>query len=49
MARSINLSVGVVDAGLGSGFGVNVNSTDEEIDAAARQFEEAYRKVKGES
>lgn len=49
MARSINLSVGVVDAGLGSGFGVNVNSTDEEIEASARQFEEAYRKVKSES
>lgn len=47
MARSINLSVGVVDAGLGSGFGVNVNSTDEEIEAVARQFEEAYRKAKG--
>jgi len=48
MARTIALSVGVVDAGLGSGFGVNVDSTDEEIEAVAKQFEQAYRKVRGE-
>ena len=48
MARTIALSVGVVDAGLGAGFGVNVLSSDEEIEAKARQFEEAYRKVKSE-
>ncbi len=48
MARSICLSVGVVDAGLGAGFGVNVDSTDDEIEAVAKQFEQAYRKVRGE-
>ena len=38
MARTIALSVGVVDAGLGAGFGVNVLSSDEEIEAKARQL-----------
>ena len=36
--RTINLSVGVVDAGLGSGFGININSTDEEIDRVVAEF-----------
>jgi len=36
--RSINLSVGVVDAGLGAGFGININSGDEEIEQVAAQF-----------
>ncbi|MHC4535376.1 MAG: DegT/DnrJ/EryC1/StrS family aminotransferase, partial [Planctomycetota bacterium] len=31
--RAINISIGVVDAGLGAGFGINLNSTDEEIAA----------------
>jgi hypothetical protein len=33
--------VGVVDAGLGAAFGINVRSTDEEIDEAARTFRRA--------
>lgn len=41
LARSINLSIGVVDAGLGSAFGININSTDQEIKTAARRFREA--------
>jgi len=41
LGRAINLSVGVVDAGLGSAFGINVLSTDDEIDEAARTFREA--------
>jgi dTDP-4-amino-4,6-dideoxygalactose transaminase len=41
LSRSINLSVGVVDAGLGSAFGIHVRSTDEEIEAAARRFRAA--------
>ena len=36
LSRTINLSVGVVDGGLGSAFGININSTDEEIEQAAR-------------
>jgi dTDP-4-amino-4,6-dideoxygalactose transaminase len=38
LGRSIALSVGVVDPGLGAGFGINVLSSDEEITRAAEQF-----------
>ncbi len=41
LSRAINLSVGVVDGGLGAAFGVNINSTDAEIAAAAKQFRAA--------
>ena len=43
LARSIALSVGVVDAGLGAGFGINVLSGDEELRAAADRFIRAAR------
>jgi dTDP-4-amino-4,6-dideoxygalactose transaminase len=33
--RAVNISVGVVDKGLGSAYGINIHSTDEEIDAVA--------------
>jgi len=38
LERAINISVGVVDAGLGSAFGINLNSTDEEVDRQAELF-----------
>ena len=38
LSRAINLSVGVVDAGLGAAFGINVLSTDEDIEQAAQVF-----------
>lgn len=41
LSRAINLSVGVVDAGLGAAFGININSSDAEIAQAARQFRTA--------
>ncbi len=41
LARAVNLSVGVVDAGLGAGFGINIDSTDEEIGRAAEAFRRA--------
>jgi len=41
LSRSLNISVGVVDGGLGSGWGININSNDEEIEFAAKQFIEA--------
>lgn len=44
LSRSINLSVGVVDGGLGSAYGININSTDEEIDTVAKQFRDACNK-----
>jgi len=43
LARSIALSVGVVDPGLGAGFGINVLSNDEELRAAADRFVRAAR------
>jgi 8-amino-3,8-dideoxy-alpha-D-manno-octulosonate transaminase len=41
LSRAINLSVGVVDAGLGSAFGINIHSTDEDIEQTAKQFRNA--------
>lgn len=38
LSRAMNISVGVVDGGLGSGWGININSTDAEIESAAKQF-----------
>ena len=39
--RAINISIGVSDAGLGAGFGINILSTDDEIDRKI----EAFRKT----
>jgi len=44
LLRSINLSIGVVDAGLGSAFGINIHSTEEEIERVADRFLEACRR-----
>jgi len=41
LSRAVNLSIGVVDAGLGSAAGINIDSTDEEIEAAAMKFRKA--------
>lgn len=41
LKRAINISVGVVDSGLGSGFGVNIKSTDAEIDQVAKNLKAA--------
>ena len=38
LSRAMNISVGVVDGGLGTGWGININSSDAEIEAAAMQF-----------
>jgi dTDP-4-amino-4,6-dideoxygalactose transaminase len=43
LSRSMNVSIGVVDAGLGAGWGININSTDLEIEHAASRFIEACR------
>ena len=43
LERAINISVGVVDKGLGSAFGIHPHSTDEEIDQKAKQFIEAVK------
>ena len=41
LSRAINISIGVVDAGLGAAFGINITSTDEQIKAAADKFRQA--------
>ncbi|MCE5265288.1 MAG: DegT/DnrJ/EryC1/StrS family aminotransferase [Deltaproteobacteria bacterium] len=43
LSRALNLSVGVVDPGIGANFGINVLSSDQEI---ARKAEEFVKKVK---
>ena len=41
LSRTINLSVGVVDAGLGAAFGISIDSSDDDISKAAEQFRKA--------
>ena len=36
--RAVNISIGVVDKGLGSGYGININSTEAEIDDTAQKL-----------
>jgi 8-amino-3,8-dideoxy-alpha-D-manno-octulosonate transaminase len=43
LSRAMNISVGVVDGGLGAGWGININSSDAEIEAAAKQFIDACK------
>lgn len=38
LSRSVNISVGVVDDGLGAGWGINIKSTDAEIEKVAEKF-----------
>ncbi len=45
LERAINLSVGVVDPGIGAAFGITVNSTAEEIELTARRVREAVEGV----
>jgi len=41
LSRAINLSVGVVDAGLGAAFGINIDSSVDDIQQTAVRFREA--------
>ena len=41
LSRTINISVGVVDKGIGAGFGITINATDAEIKVAADRINEA--------
>jgi hypothetical protein len=41
LSRSMNISIGVVDGGLGAGWGININSTEKEIEDAAAEFVKA--------
>jgi len=40
LERAVNISVGVVDKGLGAGTGININSTEEEINMVAKNIRE---------
>lgn len=44
ISRAINISIGVFDAGLGSGFGINITSDDKEIDEKIARFRKAVDK-----
>ena len=44
LARSITLGVGVVDAGIGSAFGINIKSTPSDIERVAEQFRAAVER-----
>jgi hypothetical protein len=45
LGRAVNISVGVVDSGIGASFGVNITSTRDEIAAVARTFADACRET----
>jgi 8-amino-3,8-dideoxy-alpha-D-manno-octulosonate transaminase len=45
LERAINISVGVVDRGLGSAFGINMESSDEEVDRQAETFRRTAEQV----
>ena len=47
LSRSINLSVGVVDPGLGADFGINILSGEDEIDRKAEEFIRRVKPVTG--
>ena len=43
LSRAMNISIGVVDGGLGAGWGININSTEKEIKLVAKQFIDACK------
>ena len=47
LQRSVNLSVGVVDAGLGADFGINALSSEDEIYQKAEQFVHIIQPIVG--
>ena len=44
LSRAINISIGVSDAGLGSGFGAKITDTTDEIDARAEELRTAAQR-----
>lgn len=47
LERAINISIGVVDRGLGAGFGININSTNDEVDSMTEKFRRTVSEVIG--
>jgi hypothetical protein len=44
LARSINISIGVPDPGLGASFGVSVNDGPDAVDERAAEFRSVARR-----
>jgi 8-amino-3,8-dideoxy-alpha-D-manno-octulosonate transaminase len=44
LSRAINISIGVVDSGLGAGFGIDIRSKKNEIDEKVEKFRKAVKK-----
>jgi len=47
LSRAVNISVGVVDAGIGAAFGINIHADEAEIEAAAATFAAACAPASG--
>ncbi len=45
LSRAINISVGVVDKGLGASFGINITSSEEEIQEVAERIEKTLDEI----
>ena len=45
LSRCVNVSVGVVDGGLGSAFGINIHSSDDDIKKVASRFIEVCKSI----
>ena len=45
LERSVNFSIGVVDEGIGAGYGININSSDVEIEQRAVELKRAIGKA----
>jgi dTDP-4-amino-4,6-dideoxygalactose transaminase len=44
LGRAINISIGVVDSGLGAGFGIDITSNKNEIDEKVEKFRKVLKK-----
>ncbi|WP_309119878.1 DegT/DnrJ/EryC1/StrS family aminotransferase [Paenibacillus sp.] len=45
LERAINISIGVVDSGLGAGYGINIHSSDQDIQAVADNIKKTINEI----
>ena len=45
LERAVNISIGVVDKGLGAGFGINILSNEAEIKAVAEKIKSIMKEI----
>ncbi len=45
LSRAVNISIGVVDPGIGASFGINILSTDDEINQVANRIREVIEEI----